>query len=1031
MFLCKITDERNNPEDLQFYYKGITRDTPKEYCNRLLKLYQEGKKQLFNVDVVNKEESDIKQIFEDTNRSVTNGLFAGIKELFEEIKFYNIKKFNFIDVENKEDFEKNFQILIKIAALIQDINLSNSETNHFFGDLFEGLLSKNVHQTEGQFFTPLPIVNFIIKCLPEFPNSGNVKVLDYACGAGHFLTEFIKSYPAAKAYGIEKSQTLSQVAKIATIINGSKDARIVFKDSLSILNTQEVRFQGFDNESFDCIIANPPYSVKGFLNTLTDNDRKQFSLTDSIEEKAYGANNSIECFFIERTKHFLRSNGLVGIVLPSSILSNGNLYIKTRELLFANFNILAIVNLNSRTFGSTGTNTIVLFAQRVKNKNSHGLLETFEAKKDYTQYTTYQAINNYIQKQGYDKSSYFKFMQDEELSETLKQHEIFADYKLKFKSSPIKKPIQMEWFNTSSFFDDKEKENSKAFKKLFDDFCKSDEYKTLAEEEQERQFISFAKKIEHDKLNTFIQIESNQVAILQSPPDKVGNKSNKAQIVKFLGYDWSNRKGDEGIKYETTHKENNEDIADSDESDVEIATAINSIKYIDTPLYNPNDAWDNSKFAFAIRKHIYNQCRKFSFGENKNEIKSDFNGEMGELLSFANLSDMVDFSRTEFDKAIKLTVDKKIEIKSKSKYPLAKLGGEDGVCEIKIGGTPSRKNMAYFSGTHLWVSIAEMNGQIITDTKEKITDAGVKDSNVKLISKGTTLLSFKLSIGKTAIAGTDLYTNEAIAALIPKNKAQITDKYLFTLFNCKMIDLENVGNKAFGKSLNSTYLNEDVKIPLPPLDIQAQIVSECEKVDEDYNNNQINIEKYRKEIAEVFDELDNKATKDIRLSNTSLFDISIGRRILNSEVNQKYNIPVYSANVFEPFGMIDKLLIEDFSVDSVIWGIDGDWMVNVILANHPFYPTDHCGVLRIKANDILPKYMAHLLEEEGKKVGFKRSYRASIDRIESLSVKIAPIEQQHNAISKIESYEAEIAKAKAVMEGCAERKKQILEKYLQ
>ena len=147
---------------------------------------------------------------------------------------------------------------------------------------------------------------------------------------------------------------------------------------------------------------------------------------------------------------------------------------------------------------------------------------------------------------------------------------------------------------------------------------------------------------------------------------------------------------------------------------------------------------------------------------------------MNELLSFANLSDMVDFSRTEFDKAIKLTADKEIEIKSK--YPLSKLGGEDGVCEIKIGGTPSRKNMAYFSGTHLWVSIAEMNGQIITDTKEKITDAGVKDSNVKLIPKGTTLLSFKLSIGKTAIAGTDLYTNEAIAALIPKNKAQIIDK---------------------------------------------------------------------------------------------------------------------------------------------------------------------------------------------------------------------------------------------------------------
>jgi len=741
------------------------------------------------------------------------------------------------------------------------------------------------------------------------------------------------------------------------------------------------------------------------LNTLTDDDRKQFSLTDSIEEKAYGANNSIECFFIERTKHFLRSNGLVGIVLPSSILSNGNLYIKTRELLFANFNILAIVNLNSRTFGSTGTNTIVLFAQRVKNKNSHGLLETFEAKKDYTQYTTYQAINNYIQKQGYDKSSYFKFMQDEELSEALKQHEIFADYKLKFKSSPIKKAIQMEWFKASSFFDDKEKENSKAFKKLFDDFCKSDEYKMLAEEEQERQFISFAKKIEHDKLNTFIQIESNQVAILQSPPDKVGNKSNKAQIVKFLGYDWSNRKGDEGIKYETTHKENNEDIADSDESDVEIATAINSIKYIDTPLYNPNDAWDNSKFAFAIRKHIYNQCRKFSFGENKEEIKSDFNGEMGELLSFANLSDMVDFSRTEFDKSIKLTVDKKIEIKSK--YTLQRLG--DLLLKVEGNQTKVAKEDILSSGS-IPVITQEASSFITGYTEEQkvITD-------LPLIVFGDHSCTFKY-VDFEFVRGADG------TQLIKVNNQNL--KYIYEFLCSVDIDNKDKYERHF------KYL-KDVKIPLPPLDIQAQIVSECEEVDEEYNNNQINIEKYRKEIAEVFDELDNKATKDIRFSNTSLFDISIGRRILNSEVNQKYNIPVYSANVFEPFGMIDKLLIEDFSVDSVIWGIDGDWMVNVIPANHPFYPTDHCGVLRIKANDILPKYMAHLLEEEGKKVGFKRSYRASIDRIESLSVKIAPIEQQHNAISKIESYEAEIAKAKAVMEGCAERKKQILEKYLQ
>ena len=833
LFLCKITDERNNPEDLQFYYKGITRDTPKDYCNRLLKLYQEGKKQLFNVDVVNKEESDIKQIFEDTNRSVTNGLFAGIKELFEEIKFYNIKKFNFIDVENKEDFEKNFQILIKIAALIQDINLSNSETNHFFGDLFEGLLSKNVHQTEGQFFTPLPIVNFIIKCLPEFPNSSNVKVLDYACGAGHFLTEFIKSYPAAKAYGIEKSQTLSQVAKIATIINGNKDAKIVFKDSLSHLNTEEVRFQGFDNESFDCIIANPPYSVKGFLNTLTDNDRQQFDLIRFVEEKAYGSHNSIECFFIERTKHFLRSNGFVGIVLPSSILSNSNLYIKTRELLFAHFNILAIVNLNSRTFGSTGINTIVLFAQRVKNKNSHGLLETFIAKKDYTQYTTYQAIENYIQKQGYDESAYFKFMQDEELSEELEQHEIFADYKRNFTPSPIKKTAQKEWFKVSTFFNDKAKENTNEYRKLFADFCQSNEYKTLEEREQHKQFIAFAKAIEYDKLNIFIQITSNQVAILQSPPDKVGNKSNKAQIVKFLGYDWSKRNGDEGIKYVTSKLvvETDEDIPDMDDKDAEVVTAINSIKYIDTPLYNPNNSWDNSKFAFAIRKHIYKQCQKFSFDANNKEIKLDFDGEMGELLSFANLSDMVDFSRTKFDKTIKLTADKKIEIVSK--YPLVRLGD---IAEVLKGNS--------------------------------ITSSQTKEGNVKVVAGGTDYAYLHNEANRPentitisasgANAGFVNFWREPIFAsdcTTVRGKNDLQTLYLYNF-------LFSIQNQIYylqkGTAQPHVYPGDLKLIQIPNIDeqLQRQIVSECEKVDEEYNNSRMSIEEYKKKIAEVFERLD-------------------------------------------------------------------------------------------------------------------------------------------------------------------------------
>lgn len=857
LFLCKITDERNNPNDLQFRYKGITRDTPKEYCARLLDLYQKGKKQLFDVDVINKNESDISQIFEEKQRT-KNGLYEGIKELFEEIKFYNIKKFNFIDVENKDDFELNFQILIEVTSLIQDIRLSDSETNHFFGDLFEGLLSKNVHQTEGQFFTPLPIVNFIIKSLPDFPNKASIKVLDYACGAGHFLTEFLKAYPNVSAYGIEKSQPLSQVAKIATIINGAHDSHIVFKDALCIFNTQDVRFQGFDKESFDCLIANPPYSVDGFLSTLTEKDRSCFSLTKSVGEKSYASNDNIQCFFIERATHFLKKNGLMAIVLPVSILSNNNdnLFKKTRELIFKNFNILSIVGLNSRTFGSTGTNTIILFAQKVI-KNSEGLLDSFISKKEYKSYINHEAIDAYIEKQDYNKEEYFALMQDGILEEGLETSEVFVEYRRKYKPKAISKTMQKQWFKNSSLYNAEKKENSKDNKELFEKYLVSEEYKELERTEYHNQFVLFVKDIEYDKLNTFIQIHDNEVVILQSPPDKIGNKSNKENVVKFLGYDWSSRKNDEGIKYIT-----NKPVEDSDEEkekkndkDSEILEAINSIKYIETPLYNPNSAWDSSKLAFAIRKHIYSCFNNSLLGNNHQiELEENFSGETNNLLAYKKLSDLINFERGDFNKSIALNANKKIEITSK--YPLKRLGGPDGLCDIKIGGTPSRKNRAYFTGSHLWVSIAEMNGQIITDTKEKITDAGIRDSNVKLIPKGTTLLSFKLSIGKTAIAGKDLYTNEAIAGLIPRNLNEITNEYLFAIFNAHIVDFGNEGDKAFGRSLNSKYLNDEVKIPVPPLNIQNQIVSECEKIDKEYNNSRMSIEDYRKKIAEVFERLD-------------------------------------------------------------------------------------------------------------------------------------------------------------------------------
>jgi len=142
------------------------------------------------------------------------------------------------------------------------------------------------------------------------------------------------------------------------------------------------------------------------------------------------------------------------------------------------------------------------------------------------------------------------------------------------------------------------------------------------------------------------------------------------------------------------------------------------------------------------------------------------------------------------------------------------------------------------------------------------------------------------------------------------------------------------------------------------------------------------------------------------------------------------NIPVYSANVIEPFGYMDELLITDFSVPSIIWGIDGDWMTNYIPADSEFYPTDHCGVLRCKTFEVNPRYMVHILETEGKKMGFSRSYRASIDRVQGISFTVPDRAKQDEIIAQIEAIEGKIRESEIALNALNGKTASILNQYL-
>ena len=156
------------------------------------------------------------------------------------------------------------------------------------------------------------------------------------------------------------------------------------------------------------------------------------------------------------------------------------------------------------------------------------------------------------------------------------------------------------------------------------------------------------------------------------------------------------------------------------------------------------------------------------------------------------------------------------------------LGGKDGLCELVIGGTPLKRNLRFFGGPHLWVKIGDMsnaNGLPITATEETITDAGRDNSNVKLVPKGTLLLSFKLSVGKVAIAGADLYTNEAIAALIPKD-GRVLPKYLYYVL--PELTLFGTRKAAKGRTSSKGRLAK-VRVPVPSIPVQRKLISAMDR----------------------------------------------------------------------------------------------------------------------------------------------------------------------------------------------------------
>lgn len=151
--------------------------------------------------------------------------------------------------------------------------------------------------------------------------------------------------------------------------------------------------------------------------------------------------------------------------------------------------------------------------------------------------------------------------------------------------------------------------------------------------------------------------------------------------------------------------------------------------------------------------------------------------------------------------------------------------------DLQMGKTPSRNNSDYWNTKdNKWISIADLSKceKYITDTKEYISDIAIKESGINPIPANTVVMSFKLSIGKTAITKEVIYSNEAIMSFRDKKTIELLPDYTYYLMMSKRWD-EGSNKAVMGKTLNKATLSE-IKVSVHDIAEQQRIVNVLDKL---------------------------------------------------------------------------------------------------------------------------------------------------------------------------------------------------------
>ena len=1020
LFICKIIDEDKNDNE-QVEFQWLENDTDESLQIRLNDLYKQGMHRFLDIDVTDFSDNDIANTLENIGDSNTQ---KAIKEMFVKLRLQKNPEFAFIEVYDDTSFKLNAKVVREVVELLQPYQFRYGHKQQFLGDFFELLLNTSIKQEAGQYFTPVPITRYIVTSLPIKEMIENKlkandaemlpTVIDFACGTGHFLTEYMdkvqsiiedeidisKAKPIARkklqgwidydkfgwasdyVYGIDADYRLVKSSKVSSFLNGDGEANIIrangldhfekskeYKGKLKSTTNEDRR----NNAQFDILIANPPYSVNAFKSTVKYG-AESFELFDKLTDKS----SEIECLFIERMKQLLRVGGYAAIILPSSVLSNTGIYTATREILFKYFKIIAITEFGSNTFMATNTNTVTLFLKRRSNSD-YKIVETavnsfFDKPKDVTVLGIEKAFSKYVSA-VYDNISledYISFINRKPNGNFLKE-EIYDDY--------------YAWFNNQA--DVKKLIGSKAFK-------------LLSEEEQNKElgnlFFEKVLNIEQEKIVYFL-LSYGQKTVLT----KVGEKQEEKA---FLGYEFSKSRGHEGIKM----------LSEG------------------TKLFDENDQFNSEKANYYVYSSFQNVYPEIDEGLQNN-------------ISVVESYELINLKKIPFEKIVNLNANVKLVFDTQ--YPRERLKRN---YDIIKGITYDKDDQVYreTSNVILTADNITLNNNFEV-TKKVFLDESFKANEAAKLNKDDIFIC--MSSGSRSHVGKVAYISEEVPyyaggfmGIIRENEFgekahNLLPKYVFSIlssYNTRTY-MSNICTGANIKNLNDSDV--DIKIPIPPTKVQEKIINEIELVETEENSKIVKHANLRGKLkkAEWFSydlERLEKLTNMVQRGKSAKYGTS-SIQIIKSGQARGYNNFDFSKRYYVSDSFISDernlqkgdILINSTGVGTAgrvtLFDLDGDFVVD-----------SHITIVRLNQEKVLPKYVLYALANIGFKnieamaTGQSGQIELALPTVNSIRIPLPDIKTQKDIVSEIEEIENEMNILEREISEMEEQKNKILANHL-